>query len=293
MYDAIKYQDIVLWCGGGQVKVDDDTGKISWDHLRHPVDSAKLDAGDFHSAAFIQLCDAGYLYLLGDKVVMWEYPVEVLTAFDEVYVMTYLFEGSLLYYWCQYNDLEFEYVKDIPLFRTTEEAKVIARDNITVLEHSKMNTISKYKYSFSGWNKYTKINKTAMTKIESVLNDLHKNRTKGIAKSEMIFTSPSSIRERFQGRGGCLANIDWLESDCKATNDYADKRCMIYLYDKHMNPMYERYFSSKDIIIDKDLFALNSIIQWVYRGCIRKGEPMFVFIASPRMRKIFKRWLYE
>ena len=45
--------------------------------------------------------------------------------------------------------------------------------------------------------------------------------------------------------------------------------------------------------IDQKVFATSEMLQWIWRGCIRKGEPMIVGIASKRMYNYFCEWLNE
>jgi hypothetical protein len=41
------------------------------------------------------------------------------------------------------------------------------------------------------------------------------------------------------------------------------------------------------------MFSLSEMIQFIWRGCIRKGEPMKVLILSERMRGLLIKWLNE
>ncbi len=283
-YTRASVGDIRELMAKGMLDVNKETGRLSWvggnDSLRLLCDLKEK-------------CEAGYLYLLGEQVIMWAFPIEVLQAFDEVYVMTYLFKGSIFYYWGSTHNIEFEYLRGIPLVRTTAEVKVATRELITLVDFPAVRGIEKYKYSCTGWTDKTLKNSTAMGKIGDVLSNFIRNRSKGVSKADMLFTCPQNVAERLQKKRGAMYNVDWLESNCKATNDYAHKTCMIYLQDKYINGDYLNYFNSRGVIVDKELYACNSLIQWVFRGCIRKGEPMLVFIPNPRMRNIFKEWLYE
>jgi hypothetical protein len=43
----------------------------------------------------------------------------------------------------------------------------------------------------------------------------------------------------------------------------------------------------------KDAYALTELIQWVWRSRIRKGEPITLYLPSPRMRRLFEEWLND
>jgi hypothetical protein len=41
----------------------------------------------------------------------------------------------------------------------------------------------------------------------------------------------------------------------------------------------------------KDACALSELIQWVWPSRVRKGEPITLYLPSPRMRRLFEEWL--
>ena len=40
-----------------------------------------------------------------------------------------------------------------------------------------------------------------------------------------------------------------------------------------------------------DAYALTELIQWVWRSRVRRGEPIILYLPSPRMRRLFEEWL--
>ena len=84
----------------------------------------------------------------------------------------------------------------------------------------------------------------------------------------------------------------WIPLNCKGTNDYADRDCLAYLVNLNMSPALINFFNC---VIDRkpcnDTFALNMMVQWVFRSAIRNGEPITVYIPSKRMRHLFLTWL--
>lgn len=77
----------------------------------------------------------------------------------------------------------------------------------------------------------------------------------------------------------------------RATNNYADCTAMAYVYNKFMNPMEKSFFEGKGVKVDEDLLAASDLVQFIFRGCIRKGEPMSCYIPSVRMRELLKSWM--
>ena len=46
-----------------------------------------------------------------------------------------------------------------------------------------------------------------------------------------------------------------------------------------------------DVELNEETYALNRMIQWLWRGCIRNDQEMYVYIPSRRMRHLFLKWL--
>ena len=53
------------------------------------------------------------------------------------------------------------------------------------------------------------------------------------------------------------------------------------------------YFDEQDIPTSEDLYAISSLVQWLWRSRIRKEprEPVTVYLPSERMRGLFLEWL--
>jgi hypothetical protein len=89
----------------------------------------------------------------------------------------------------------------------------------------------------------------------------------------------------------------FISINARASNDYADREAMIYLANRFSNPALLKYLKAKGVEMEEDLWALSEMLQWLWRGCIRKcpREPlspdMHVFIPSYRMRHLFKAWI--
>jgi hypothetical protein len=43
--------------------------------------------------------------------------------------------------------------------------------------------------------------------------------------------------------------------------------------------------------VSDDLFALSTLVQWLWRARIRNHQPVKLYIPSERMRDLFDRWL--
>lgn len=297
-YTEMGDHHLKVLISGGQVYIDDNN-KLCWNHKDFPQAEEFLNnpSEEYYSkkdrdlSKFINLCDGGYLHLVNKKIMIWEYPMVVLEAFDEVIVMTYMFESSPMYSWCKMNNVKVTKL-DIPTLKEREvKIKESLKSLITIVETPKMSKVENFGYSYSWWQG-TGNNKDYQSKIKDCLQDVVKNYLKGgTGYKDYVFTCPEKMFTKIKGVG--YSRADWLYSDCKATNDYASKNTMFYLYSKFPNVFISPFCKSRGATINEDGYALSSMLQWLWRGCIRKGEPMKVIILSKRMRDLFKDWLYE
>ena len=70
------------------------------------------------------------------------------------------------------------------------------------------------------------------------------------------------------------------------------KLCM-YPININKRPTEISYLSERGVDFNKELYALSEMIQFIWRGCIRQGQPMKVLVVSKRMRKLLEDWINE
>jgi hypothetical protein len=85
----------------------------------------------------------------------------------------------------------------------------------------------------------------------------------------------------------------YMAFNMRATNDYANVRAMAYLVNVFPNKDIKDYFNEQGVETSDDLLAVSTLVQWLWRGCIRKDkpEPLYVYVPSERMRGLFREWL--
>ena len=83
----------------------------------------------------------------------------------------------------------------------------------------------------------------------------------------------------------------FLPLNIRATNKYADYSLCMYTVNLYKNPVEVGYLRYNNIRVNEEDFALSEMIQFIWRGCIRKGEPMVVAVGSKRMYLLFLNWL--
>ncbi len=57
--------------------------------------------------------------------------------------------------------------------------------------------------------------------------------------------------------------------------------------------MVSQFMAANNSSVDQTKYAVAEMLQLIWRGCIRDGQPMSVYIVCPKMRKLFKDWLFN
>ena len=87
-----------------------------------------------------------------------------------------------------------------------------------------------------------------------------------------------------------LGKVNWVANQTRGTNDYSHCSHLVYLYDKHPMPPITQWLGcpTKEF---RDAYGLTELIQWIWRSRIRNGEPIALYLPSPRMKRLLQDWL--
>ena len=226
------------------------------------------------------LCDMRQLMLVDGKVVVWEFPISALQAFSEVWIGTYLFDGSQMAAYLKAHSVDYE------MYRFGKKPSEIK--HLIKIEESKiLNKIGDSKGSLS--HQQTVSKKINIEQIRKNLNTFFraKNKTKIPDRLWTIY-KPAS-REVSAGRYA----KSWLPYSTKATNEWKDTWCVAYMVNLFVNPMIMKLLAQKGSNMDQTLYALSEMVQFIWRSRIREGKEISLYIPSKRMRELLKEWLND
>ena len=83
----------------------------------------------------------------------------------------------------------------------------------------------------------------------------------------------------------------FTECNLRATNEFRHKKNLAYLCNIYLNPMQKKLFSYNNINVDEDYYALDKLIQWIFRSQLRDELPINIYIPSSRMRELLTKWM--
>ena len=103
-----------------------------------------------------------------------------------------------------------------------------------------------------------------------------------------MWTTKKEFKKLLESNGN---KKGFISLNIKATNEYKDTYNLAYIYNRFLNPLEKGFFTSNDIKVDEDIFALSELIQWIWRSRIRDNKPINIYIPSQRMRNLLIDWL--
>jgi len=154
-------------------------------------------------------------------------------------------------------------------------SKDVTLSNTTVLE-------TKDDIYFSTFLKGRKPNNKHLTDLlkpeKTIINERAWTTFKPYRKLILNIPSPNFNEDNF------------LVYNLRASNDYKHVKSMAFLVNVYPNTTIKTYLSKHKIKLDSDSYAISELIQWVFRSRIRDGKKINLFIASKRMRDLYKKW---
>ena len=230
---------------------------------------------------------------IGERLMFWNFPVDIFKYFKEVYILTYLFDAQLQRYYYDFHDIQYTkyQINDdyqlIPFTTDKEIADVSRIKHLINIYEGKLNRIGDNYHSLSkSW--FERHDKTMETVLKKNLVNWFNNINKGNKSEHRLWTTFKDIKARLNGKG---YSKRFVALNIRATNDYINSSVLAYCCNRFAKPTIKLFFHKRGIAINEDLFAISEMIQWIWRSQIRIGEPINIYIPSQRMRELLKRYL--
>lgn len=228
----------------------------------------------------------------------WALPPDLLMAFKDVYILTYLFEGQSLHHFMKIYNIPYEFIGiekvgdggyrfgDYPGY--TPEYVYNLKDMINILDRDRLNDIGDDYFSLS-MNWFKKNSKEAEQLKKNVYN-CYNNIWKDIPADKRLWGSYNGEYNKIKGKGYTKA---FLTFNAKATNAYKDKTCLVYIANLFMNVNEKKFYQMHGLEVNEDAYALSIMVQWIWRSAIREGQSVNIYIPSRRMRNLLINWIEE
>lgn len=273
------------------VTVNED-GSIVWND---PEYSGKFDG-------YKKMADDGELYYCSSTMYEVMNPTRLL-PFDEVFMLTYLFEGQLQkayfdYFGFTYDTIGVEqdeygyYFADHPdCPPQTDYSRLI---NIIGEEYfdDRINGIGYDRTALSSsWFKQRGKSHADVRRLRNNMHTFFMKNTSGAANRRLWTTFKEHEKWLYGDRN--RYSTSFLPLNARATNARKDADSVAYLVNRFVNPNISKFFTTKGIEIDSDKFALSEMLQFIWRSAIREGKEIQLYMPSRRMRELLKNWMKE
>lgn len=241
------------------------------------------------------------LYYFENTVLFWTFPVSTFQAFEEVYILTYLFQSQQQKYYYDMFKLDYAYKaveklnKTYILVNHEDKApydKTLLKSLINIYE-GKLNNIGDDKYALSvSWYKKPE-NSNLIEKMKNNLYTYFRRNVSTPSIANMWTCYKANVKDLvgngYKGvkhkEGEAYKKKEcFLPFNIRATNDFKHKESLAYTVNRFMHPYEKKFFISKGVAVDEDMFALADLIQWIWRSRIREGVAINLYIPSKRMR---------
>lgn len=300
-YRKYSSQDVKDLINLDQISVDEDNkGRV---HVNQEFEGYYSELKDYSEKGLVYASTDGFM------VFNLQIPPDVIKAAKECYVLTYLYDSSEMQRFLTLHNIGYKHLEVQELKQRELEIKQKLKENIRLINIKAADEVLRSlrstrnnALSHNWWS--TKKDK-AEEYLKKVDNWLHNNNAN---QYNFFFTAPKEVfdkkglaTKKALGLRYLKMQVEkdgnehdlWLASSTKATNDYAKRDLCLFLLNTYPNVGLQKYFEQYCTVLDNDRYALSELVQFLFRGCVRTGKPMDLYIGSPRMKEIYQKWIGE
>lgn len=230
----------------------------------------------------------------------WMFSAEFINAFEDVILLTYMFDGQDMKAFLDYNHIPYEKIStkyspetgyefdmDMSAGWVPEYTKHL-KDKIHIEDDYKLNLIGKDFYAISkNWFE----NETHAAQVKQLKNNVYNffyNRHRSEGAESRMYGTYTTGKTKLRGKG---YSSGYVVFNSKATNQYRDKTVLAYCVNLFQDRAKLRYLRSIGFEPSDDLYALSCMTQWIWRSAIRQGKDIYIYIPSKRMRNLLINWI--
>lgn len=233
-----------------------------------------------------------------EAVWFWSLPVDLLTAFKDVFILTYMFEGQDLHQHLTMNGLQYQ---KIGVRRTQEGGWEFAESDfyipeyvgtlsqhIHICDHSKLNSIGDDESSLS--MNWFKTRPDQVDKLANNISNYFRNLMSDFESDVRLWSTYKNEIAKLRQKGFYRSHLPFNH---RASNEYRNRRVLVYAVNVYYNVETKRFLKHHGAEVNEDQYALSTMLQWIWRSAIRDGEDIYIYIPSSRMRRLLTEWIKD
>lgn len=225
----------------------------------------------------------------------WAVPCDILRAFSDVFILTYLFESSDFRRFLDVCGIAYQHIgirREDGVYRFSPSADYVPpyvaelRHRVQIYE-GKLNRIGDKPTALS--MNWMGAHREQRAQLKNHLYNYMRN-IRHAPGSRILWTTYKRYEAELRGRGFYRG---FLECNRKASNAFRERDTLAYCVNLYANPRKVDFFAQYGIDCDSDGYALSTMLQWIWRSAIRDGGEIGIYIPSSRMRALFQAWLED
>ena len=233
-----------------------------------------------------------------NELYFWTLPPDLVTSFKDVFVLTYLFDGQSIHHFLNIYDIPYERIgienegdgtfRFGPYPGYTPEYVCKIHDILHILYNDKMNELGDDYHALS-MNWFNR-KQDGVAQLKNNISNYYKHICGDIPADRRLWGTYNGEFTKVKGKGYTKS---FLTFNAKATNEYRNRDCLVYIANVFMNVNEKSYYQSHGIDVNEDMYALSIMIQWIWRSAIRDGREIYIYVPSKRMRTLLENWMDE
>lgn len=281
----IEKCDIQILLNSGCISLDENN-YVEWH-------SGEYD-GDTIFDELRELAENHRVICVNNCMLLWQYPPEIFQIFDKIYIMTYMFDASIMKYYFDLHNMEYEKKSIIRKEDGTSELGDYVVPDTS--QFAKLIEIYEGEMNHSFYQKEAALSKSWFISDRS-RNDIKKlkknlynyfHNIKKAKASQILWTTFKDASTKLGGKGYITS---FLPCNRRSTDDFRNREVLAYCVNIFPKSTIVNYFAQNGIAIDRDKYALSEMLQWIWRSRIRNNESISIYIPSERMRCLLYDWL--
>ena len=226
----------------------------------------------------------------------WTLSPNLITAFKDVFILTYLFDGQSLHHLLEIYEIPYERIgihrDDDGTYRFGEYPGITPgyvhhlKEMIHILDNPKLNSVGDDYYALS--KNWFDRDPEGVSRLKNNVTNCFRNIWGDIPADSRLWGTYNGAFDKVRGKG---YTKNFLTFNAKATNKYRGCCALVYITNVFMNAAEKQFYQSHGIQVNQDIFALSIMVQWIWRSAIRDGKEVNLYIPSRRMRTILQNWI--
>lgn len=230
----------------------------------------------------------------------WVFPAEFIKAFEDVFLLTYMFDCQDMKAFLEMNDIpytkistmrtedgQYEFDMDMSAHWIPEYTKHL-KDKIHIESDRKLNSVGDDYYAISkNWFQKS-CNVEYVKHLKDNLYNYFRHRNAGTKSKDRMYGTYVTSKTKIRGKG---YSSGYVVFNSRATNEFRERTVLAYCVNLFLNRKKKRYLVSIGFNPDDDLYALSNMTQWIWRSAIRQGKDIYIYIPSRRMRTLLIDWI--